>query len=84
MNKKPAGDVRTIFKGALAKQVKTARDDLFPDDIIIACVISSSLPLALAPFIPYIYVVSWVQMVREKVAYVLHLHIFPGQKVTFG
>ena len=78
MNKKPAGDVRTIFKGALAKQVKT--DDLSPDDIIIACVISSSLPLALAPYIPYIYVVSWVQQVQEKLAYVLHIF----QKVTLG
>ena len=45
MNKKPAAKVHKFFKGASAKQVKT--DDLSPDDIIIACVISRSLPLAL-------------------------------------
>ena len=47
-------------------------DELSPDDIIIACVISRSLPLAL---LFNIYVVSWAQLDQEKVVCVLQVRI---------
>ena len=45
LERKSTRNVLAFFKGASAKQVKI--DDLSPDDIIIACVISRGLPQAL-------------------------------------
>ena len=64
LERKPTGNT---FNEALAKRMK--KDDIFTSDIIIAYVISRSLPLAL--FIQFIYVVSWAQLVQEKVVCVL-------------
>ena len=64
-----------FWKGGSAKPAKT--DDLSPDDIIIACVISRSYFI----HIEYTYVASWAQLVLGKALYVSSSHV---QKVTLA
>ena len=69
LKRKPTGNARTL---------PVLQDELSPDDIIIACVVSRNPSLTL--FIQYIHVVSWAQLVQGKLVCVLRI----SQMVTLA